>query len=237
MRPRALIFDVDGTLAETEELHREAFNAAFAQSGLDWVWDRTLYRALLRTTGGRERILVHAASLGIAVDAAALHRLKTDIYGARVETGQIALRPGIAELIALGRREGLALAIATTTSRPNVTALIEATLGLAAVGWFASIRTGEDVSTKKPDPEVYHLVLADLGLPAQDCLCFEDSRNGLVAANAAGLPTIVTPSLYSAEDDFTGAALIVDGIDLSALQRRFWTDARIPMSKNAAPGS
>jgi HAD superfamily hydrolase (TIGR01509 family) len=216
MTPRALIFDVDGTLAETEELHREAFNAAFAASGLDWSWDQNLYRDLLRTTGGRERILVHAGRIGAEVDAAALHKLKTRIYGERVEAGLLALRPGVAALIEHGRREGMALAIATTTSRPNVAALITATLGREAVSWFASIRTGEDVAVKKPDPEVYHLVLSDLGLSAPDCLCFEDSQNGLEAALRAGLPTIVTPSLYSAHDDFSGATLVVESLGLFA---------------------
>ncbi|HMN70548.1 MAG TPA: HAD-IA family hydrolase [Rhodoblastus sp.] len=218
MTPRALIFDVDGTLAETEELHREAFTAAFANAGLDWSWDRDLYRDLLRTTGGRERILVYAGRIGADVDAGALHKDKTRIYGERVDAGMLTLRPGVAALIEAGRRKGMALAIATTTSRPNVAALIQATLGREAIGWFASIRTGEDVKAKKPDPEVYRLVLSDLGLPARDCIAFEDTQNGLVAALEAGLRTIVTPSLYSDGDDFTGAALVVDSME--ALRNR-----------------
>lgn len=221
MRPRALIFDVDGTLAETEEMHRRAFNTAFAQSGLDWVWDQALYGDLLRTTGGRERILVYAQRIGVTLDALALHRLKTRIYGELLDAGQLFLRPGITDLITLGRREGLMLAIATTTSRPNVTALIAATLGAPAIDWFASIRTGEDVAAKKPDPQVYHLVLSDLGLTARESLAFEDSRNGLLAARAAGLRTVITPSLYSRDDDVTGADLILDPLDLPTLDRHF----------------
>lgn len=224
MTLRALIFDVDGTLAETEELHRTAFNAAFAVDGLDWSWDRTLYRDLLRTTGGHERILVHARSLGVEVDAAALHQRKNRIYGARVAAGRLALRPGVAALIGQARREGMALAIATTTSRTNVTSLIGATLGAEAIGWFTSIRTGEDVAAKKPDPEVYHLVLSDLGLPARDCLCFEDSQNGLRAALGAGLPTIVTPSLYSAGEDFSGAALVIETLEAFWRRPEFHAD-------------
>jgi beta-phosphoglucomutase-like phosphatase (HAD superfamily) len=210
---RALVFDVDGTLAETEEMHRASFNQAFAEAGLGWSWDRDLYRDLLRTTGGRERILEYASRFDIDIDARALHARKTAIYTDRIRGGKLALRPGVAALIDRARREGLALAVATTTSRPNVTALFEATLGQGSALWFAGIRTGEDVRAKKPDPEVYHLVLSDLGLPAADCLAFEDSGNGLVAARRAGLRTVVAPSIYTAADDFTGADLVVDSFE------------------------
>jgi HAD superfamily hydrolase (TIGR01509 family) len=210
---RALVFDVDGTLAETEEIHRAAFNAAFAEAGLGWSWDRGLYGDLLRTTGGRERILAYARRVGADVDAGALHARKTAIYTARVRGGTVALRPGVAALVDHARRTGLALAIATTTSRPNVAALLEATLGRGSTLWFASVRTGEDVRAKKPDPEVYRLVLSDLGLPAADCLAFEDSRNGLLAARVAGLRTVVAPSIYSADEDFTGADVVVDTLE------------------------
>jgi HAD superfamily hydrolase (TIGR01509 family) len=215
---RALVFDVDGTLAETEEIHRASFNQAFAEHGLGWSWDRGLYRDLLRTTGGRERILEYARRVGADLDARSLHARKTAIYAESIQTGQVALRPGVAALIAHGRRENLRLAIATTTSRPNVAALLEATLGRESVRWFASIRTGEDVAAKKPDPEVYRLVLSDLGLSAADCVAFEDSGNGLVAARAAGLRTVVAPSIYSAEDDFTGADLVVDTLEGDAIR-------------------
>ena len=213
MPVRAFVFDVDGTLAETEEAHRASFNQAFGEHRLGWCWDRSLYRDLLRTTGGRERILEYGRRVGADVDAAALHARKTAIYTERVKAGRIELRPGVAALLAHARREGLQLAIATTTSRANVTALLDATLGAASIRWFASIRTGEDVAAKKPDPEVYHLVLSDLGLPAADCLAFEDSANGLAAARSAGLRTIVAPSVYSADDDFSGADLVVDTLE------------------------
>lgn len=206
---RAIVFDVDGTMAETEELHRRAFNEAFAEQGSGWVWDRPTYARLLATTGGRERITVHASSLGITVDAASIHRRKTEIYNQLIREGGIELRPGVAALIAHARALGLRLAIGTTTSRPNVVSLLDVTLGAGSANWFSSIRTGEDVAAKKPDPEVYRLVLADLGLKGAECLCIEDSRNGLLAALAAGMPTVVTPSLYSTGEDFSGALLIV----------------------------
>ena len=214
MPVRALIFDVDGTLAETEEIHRAAFNAAFSEAGLGWVWTEDLYARLLKVTGGRERIAAYGNEIGsLPDDIPALHRRKTAIYNERIRSGDIALRPGVERLIRKAREYGLPVAIATTTSRPNVIGLIAATLGEAAVTWFDSIRTGEDVSRKKPDPEVFDLVLADLGLAAADCVAFEDSANGLRAARAAGIPTIVTPSVYTQAEDFTAAAFVLKDLD------------------------
>jgi beta-phosphoglucomutase-like phosphatase (HAD superfamily) len=210
---RALIFDVDGTLAETEEIHRAAFNETFQEAGLGWLWTEDDYRRLLLVTGGRERMAAYAGEIGVAdLDIPALHRRKTELFNDKLRRGPIALRPGVEQLIRGGRERGLHLAVATTTSRPNVISLIEATLGSEAIGWFGSIRTGEDVARKKPDPEVYRLVLADLGLSASECLAFEDSANGLRAAQAAGIPTIITPSLYTQGEDWTGAAMVLDSL-------------------------
>jgi HAD superfamily hydrolase (TIGR01509 family) len=157
------------------------------------------------------------------VDIPALHRRKTHLYNDRIRSGDITLRPGVERLIRKARAHRLPLAIATTTSRPNVISLIAATLGESAVSWFASIRTGEDVARKKPDPEVFNLVLADLGLAAADCVAFEDSANGLKAALAAGIPTIVTPSLYTEAEAFSAAALVLRDLNelpLSAAMHR-----------------
>jgi HAD superfamily hydrolase (TIGR01509 family) len=209
----ALIFDVDGTLAETEELHRYAFNTAFAEAGLDWVWSENDYGELLKTTGGKERIAVHAASLRLeGFDPRPLHARKTEIYNQALKAGGLSLRPGVEALIDYARARGLSLAIATTTSRENVLTLLETTLGPASQSWFKAICTGEDVVVKKPDPEVYHLALARLQRTATECLAFEDSRNGVLAARGAGLEVIVTPSLYSAGEDFSGASAVIDDV-------------------------
>ena len=214
MPVRALIFDVDGTLAETEEIHRAAFNQAFAEAGLDWIWTEELYGRLLQVTGGLERIAAYVRDLGCKpVDIPALHRRKTELYNERIRGGNVALRPGVERLMRQACERGLALAIATTTSRPNVISLVAATLGESAVTWFASIRTGEDVARKKPAPDVFNLALADLDLAAADCVAFEDSANGLKATLAAGIPTIITPSIYTPAEDFSGAALIVRDLD------------------------
>jgi len=216
MPPAALIFDVDGTLAETEEVHRQAFNETFAAAGLQWHWDAATYRRLLDVAGGKERI-AHFIAAGAdgAADAAGriaeLHAAKTQRYTALVAQGTT-LRPGVARLIAEARTAGVRLAIATTTSLPNVEALLRAALGDDALDSFAAIGAGDVVGAKKPSPQIYHYVLERLGLAAADCVAFEDSSNGVRSARGAGIPTIVTPGIYTEGDDFSGALAVLSDL-------------------------
>lgn len=220
---RALIFDVDGTLAETEEAHRQAFNRSFADHGLPWEWDRALYRLLLKVTGGRERIrhflsLHHPGRLddgGIEALIGTLHTVKTGHYTRMVKDGGVALRPGIRRLMDEARAAGVRLAIATTTSRVNIEELLKATLGEASLSWFDAWGCGEDVTHKKPHPEVYEVVLHRLGLPGSACLALEDSANGMRAARGAGVPVAVTPSSYTDDETFAGPLAVFH--DLSAV--------------------
>jgi HAD superfamily hydrolase (TIGR01509 family) len=215
MALRALIFDVDGTLAETEELHRVAFNHAFASVGLDWTWGVDPYRELLGVTGGKERIRRFANRCGLSsadltdAEIAALHQLKNERYGAMMRAGACALRPGVARLIDAARAHRLRLAICTTTSRANVDVLIEATLGAISPGPFELIVSGDEARVKKPAPDAYWLVLKGLGLSAGECLAVEDSRNGLLSASAAGISTVILPSRYTAHEAFDEAACIL----------------------------
>jgi HAD superfamily hydrolase (TIGR01509 family) len=207
----ALIFDVDGTLAETEELHREAFNEAFGAAALDWHWDQALYGALLEVSGGKERIAHYQRSAGIApalspAEVAALHADKTARYTARIRGGGLVMRPGIRRLLAEAREAGLRLAIATTTSRPNVEALLAAAAPLPE---FDVIAAGDEVPAKKPAPDIYLLALQALGLPAAACLAFEDTTNGLVSASSAGLRCVITLSTYGGPGPFPGAASVL----------------------------
>ena len=223
MALRALIFDVDGTLADTErDGHRVAFNAAFAASGLDWVWDESTYGELLQVAvAGIERMVHYARTYrGLTQPEPELQNLlqqlhlrKTRHYVQCVMSGGVQLRPGIARVIAQARAEGLLLAIATTTTRENVTALLQATLGDDAASWFAAIGTAQEVAAKKPDPAVYQWVLDRLAVRPCEALALEDSRNGLVAATRAGVPCIVTPTRYSADDDFAEAAARLPDLD------------------------
>lgn len=211
----ALVFDVDGTLAETEELHRQSFNEAFAAAGLPWHWDKSLYGELLEVTGGKERMAhwVHGHNARPALDAAAIARLhadKTARYTALLADGTLPLRPGVLRLLDEAQAAGLRVAIATTTSMPNVVALLCASLGGSALSRFAVIAAGDMVPTKKPAPDVYELVLDRLGLPSERCVAVEDTVNGLRSATGAGIPTIITTSLYGGTRGFDGALAVVD---------------------------
>ena len=207
--PAALIFDVDGTLAETEELHRAAFNAAFAAHGLGWHWDRTTYGGLLAVTGGKERIRAyrdrHAFALPRETDIAGLHADKTRRYGRMVAEGALRARPGVLSLVAEARGHGLRLAVATTTSPDNVEALCRALWQRPAGEVFDVIAAGDEVGAKKPAPDVYLLALARLGIASEAALAFEDSAVGLASARAAGLKVVACPSLYMSGGDFAGA--------------------------------
>ena len=211
-RLAALIFDLDGTLAETEEVHRAAFNETFEGAGIAVEWSVGRYRELLATTGGKRRILRDFAERGAAIDdaaATALHLAKNGRY-AQLLTNNVELRPGVDALISTAKGKGLATAIATTTSRANVDAFIES-VGLPD---FDVIVCAEDVTTLKPDPEAYLLALRRLALSPSEALAFEDSENGLQAAVGAGLRTIVTPGLYTSGGTFAGASEILP--DLTA---------------------
>ncbi len=213
-----LLFDVDGTLAETEEVHRQAFNKAFAQAGLDWQWSPDRYRELLAVTGGKERIRHfierHVPDfeppMNLDEYIAGLHAAKTDIYTRMVETGQVPLRPGVRRLLEEARRAGLRLGIATTTTPANVTALLRSSLAPDAMDWFDVIAAGGVVPAKKPAPDIYIHAMQLMGVSPDECLAFEDSENGVRSAKAAGLRTLVTVSDYTRGQDFSDADLVVD---------------------------
>lgn len=219
----ALIFDVDGTLADTErDGHRPAFNGAFAEVGLDWDWSVECYGELLAVTGGKERIahyiecwqpgfLPPPGYPDIGALIVDLHRRKTALYLARLAAGGIPPRPGVLRLLREARAGGVRLAIATTTTPENVTALLAAMPQPGLVDWFEVIAAGDVVPRKKPAPDIFTLALAQLDLPACACVAIEDSDNGAAAALAAGLRALViTESAYTTGQQFGGAPLVVD---------------------------
>ena len=202
---RALIFDVDGTLADTEEFHRRAFNATFAAAGLNWWWNRSTYRELLRVAGGRQRMRAFAEREDPEVTRradfeellTALHAAKTRRYDASLREEPLPLRPGIARLFDEAAEAHISLAIATTTTAGNLDALLEPTFASKWRERFAAIVSGSEIKRLKPEPDVYLETLRQLGLDANACLAFEDSANGIRSAEAAGLAVVATPTWYS----------------------------------------
>ncbi len=218
---KALLWDVDGTLAETErDGHRVAFNRAFELLGLPWHWDQAYYGELLAVTGGRERLLFDMdrredAPPGLPdreALAGRLHRTKNDVYGDLVEQGAIGLRDGVRELMEECRRSAVPMAIATTTSRANVEALLRSQIGRSWREWFGAVVCGEDVIRKKPDPEVYLQALQALEVGPGDSVAIEDSPPGVAAARAAGIPVVVTRSTYFNDVQFRGAIATGPGL-------------------------
>ncbi|TNF63300.1 MAG: HAD family hydrolase [Burkholderiales bacterium] len=230
---QALIFDVDGTLADTETVHLEAFNHAFAEEGLDWHWSVELYTGLLGISGGKERMRHYWQQQNpdvTEVDAGAvtalierLHEIKTARYEAAVNAGAVSLRPGVLALMDEARSQGLQLAIATTTSPVNIAALLRGAIGPDWRKQFLAVGDASTAPLKKPHPQVYQQVLGDMGLPARACVAFEDSENGLKAATAAGLLTVITPNSFTSHHDFQGALRVVpDLTHVSVPRLREW---------------
>jgi HAD superfamily hydrolase (TIGR01509 family) len=220
VRCAAFIFDVDGTLADTEELHRQAFNEAFFACGVAWRWGPALYADLLQITGGKERLAGYLSQQRIpAAERGRLLRLipqihatKTRLYLELVAQGRLRPRAGVRRLMTEARGAGLKLAIASTTSPENVDSLLRASFGVDAPGWFSVIATGDVVPRKKPAPDIYNLALEKLGVTPRRAIAFEDSAIGVRAAKAAGLFTVATPSLWTIGQDFSDADLVLTSL-------------------------
>ena len=210
------MFDVDGTLADTErDGHRVAFNRAFAEHGLDLHWDEDTYGRLLTVTGGRQRIAADLRRRGADGEEAddiarRVHRTKTQMFAAHARSGTLQPRPGVPSLVADLRARGVRLAVATTGRREWAEPLIAHLLGPQPV---ETAVYGDDVDRLKPDPQAYRLALRRLGMPPCMAVAVEDSGPGLKAARAAGLATVVVTNDYTRDHDLSGAALVRESFD------------------------
>lgn len=217
---RALIFDLDGTIADTEEVHRRAFNQTFAEHGLSWAWSPAEYAGLLSISGGRERIWQFARqsiplpSHGAQLTelARSLHSAKSALYARMLADGGVPLRPGVLRLLNEARCSGIRLAIASSTSPANVRAVCDGNLPGDWADWFDIVATCDVVEAKKPSPAVYRYVLEHTGWRAGECVAIEDTPNGNRAALGAGLATVITTHAFTRDGDFEGASLVVDGL-------------------------
>jgi len=225
---KALLFDVDGTLADTErDGHRPAFNAAFREYGLDWDWDVALYGQLLAVTGGKERMKFYveyfrpdyAKPADFDDLVAELHKAKTRHYTRMLAEGGIPLRPGVKRLLEEARAAGLTLGVATTTTPENVTELLRHSLASDGPEWFDVIAAGDIVPAKKPAPDIYVWAMEKLGLKPAECLAFEDSENGIRASLGAGLRTVVTVNDYTRDHDFAGAVAVLPDLSNTGLEQ------------------
>jgi HAD superfamily hydrolase (TIGR01509 family) len=214
---QALIFDCDGVLVDTErDGHRVAFNMAFAKKGLNIEWDVQLYGELLEVAGGKERMRHYfnthqwpeniTDKNDLIID---LHRLKTECFMQIIESCQLPLRPGVARVVDEAIAENITLAVCSTSHERAVNLIVERLLGAERRARFAAIFAGDVVSRKKPDPEIYNLAVNQLNLELTRCVVVEDSRNGFLAAQAAGMHCIVTTNGYTEHEDFSRADLVV----------------------------
>jgi HAD superfamily hydrolase (TIGR01509 family) len=218
MKLKGIIFDVDGTIADTEEIHRQAFNQTFDEFNLNWHWSVDDYRQILFISGGKERFrkFLHEDEIlkSKIEDPESfihdLHKHKSERYRSILKSDNVPLRLGVIRLIHEARDNGIQLGVATSSSMANLTTLFNNALNIEPNELFNSIVTSDTVQDKKPSPAVYQCVLAGLGLKANSCIAIEDTQNGNLSALAAGLKTIITTHAYTIDNDFTGASIVAD---------------------------
>ena len=209
---KAILFGSIGTLVETSELQRKAFNQAFSEAGLDWTWSPDEYKIMLKKSGGRNRINEYATYHGIKVNAHELHLKKTEIFDNMMKEKGISLRPGVANLIGYAIDNNVHLAFVTSTSDANVDAIFMALNGQLSRNDFNFIGNDKMVSKPKPDSEIYLKALSNLKLNAKDCLAIEDTEVSMRSAINANIKCIAFPGAMALDNDFSAALHISDDL-------------------------
>ena len=220
MELSAVLFDVDGTFAETEDYHRKSFNESFKEFGLDWFWDEAIYKELINIGGGKERIMYHLKkawpemlgykNLSNYIDS--IHKIKNEIYEDYIKESKIETRPGVIRLIKELKKNKIKVALVSSTSEINLINLFKLGLKIEADKYFDLIAHGDCTRLKKPSSEIYEWALEKLQLPPDACISIEDSPRGLESSFGANIKTIITPSKLTKDEDFKGAKLVVSDL-------------------------
>jgi len=220
MRLNAVLFDVDGTIAESEELHRISFNESFKEYGLAWYWDEEIYKELTLIGGGKERIKYYIeracpemlSHKNLTDYIKALHKVKSQIYKDNLEEKGATLRPGIQRLLDELKVNKIRTALVSSTTEENLNNLFKIGLKITPENFFEVVGHGECTPNKKPSPEIYFWVLEKMKLPPEACVAIEDAPRGVDSALDAGLKVIVTPSQYTTSEDFRKGNLIISNL-------------------------
>ncbi len=215
----AVLLGSIGTLADTSELQRQAFNDAFAAHGLDWVWSREDYVAMLAMSGGADRVARFAAERGEQVDAGAVHATKSALFQSGLASAVLPARPGVVQTVRAARAAGHQVALVTTTSTANVDALLDALQPELGRDDFDLVVDLGGVVAPKPDRAAYDVALAALGETASTAVAVEDNVDGVAAAAAAGVRCIAFPNENTRGHDFAQAHSQVEVLALDQLLR------------------
>lgn len=208
MALEAILFGSIGTIVETSELQRAAFNKAFAENGLDWHWDRETYRAQLVASGGAARVNAFALEKGAEVDVEAIHDAKTRIFDADIITASLKPRSGVLDVIEFARREGMKIGFVTSTSRANVEAIFKALGNTLTESDFDFVGDSSMVECSKPAPDIYLTALEQIKVSAENVIAIEDSEPSLQAATKAHIRCIAFPGENTLDQKFSAAEAI-----------------------------
>lgn len=214
----AIFFGSLGTIADTSELQRQAFNQAFALHDLDWNWSQAEYLTLLENSGGSQRIEDYATLMGQSVDAKAIHRSKSEIFQASLDRNRVKPRPGVVAAIQAAKQNELKLAWVTTTSKQNVDSILGVLHPEIDASMFDLVLNSSAVKNSKPAPDVYDFALQELGQKPHDCIAIKNNLDGLKAAQAAGLVCGAFPDANTVQYNFESASLLVERLDFQQLQ-------------------
>ncbi len=220
MQLSAVLFDVDGTIAETEDLHRRSFNESFKEFNLDWFWDEAIYKELINIGDGKERIeyyirrawpeMLEYKNLNKYISS--IHKVKNEIFKDLIVECEVKPRPGFIRLIDDLKKNKVKIAIVSSTTQEDLMTLFSNGLDIDPNSMFDLVAHGDCTKKKRPSPEIYEWILEKLRLPPQSCIAIEDSLRGTKSAIDADINVLVTPSFYTKDENFNDAKVVVSSL-------------------------